>query len=143
MGTQRSAGDPAPNVRNFGAPSARELLERAAALGPRRTWESLLLGDPVLAEKQQPHVAARRAVLTRLVKAGLGACMGICLLACAVSAFAATEPAAPQALAHASHALVPVEALTSVRRAKAPHGAPNATARSQPNRKPSRAARGG
>lgn len=117
------------------SPSANELLERAAALGPARTtWERIVLPDPVLDEKRQPHVAERRARLTRVVKIALGACLGVCVLALGVSALSGDASAAPTATAAAfgktvpSKGIVPVEPMDGTKRAKnARRTAPAAT----------------
>lgn len=109
------------------APSTNELLERAAALGPMRmTWESIVLpADSILNEKQQPHVAERRARLTRLVKGAVGACLGLCVLALGVSALSGDATAVPVAAAAtlgktvASKGIVPVERLDGAKHAKA------------------------
>ncbi len=109
------------------SPSAEELLERAAALGPARmTWESIVLpADPILHEKSTPHVAERRARLTRMVKIGLAACLGVCVLALGVSALSGDASAAPAASADAgaktvpSKGVIPVEPLDGTRHAKA------------------------
>ncbi len=111
------------------APSTSDLLERAAALGPARmTWESIVLPtDPILDEKRTPHVAERRARLTRLVKGALGACVAVCVLALGVSALSAgsSEAAASTgspstAKTIPSKAVVPVESLSIARHGKAP-----------------------
>lgn len=110
------------------APSSTELLERAAALGPARmTWESIVLPtDPILDEKRQPRVAERRARLTRIVKATLGACVGLCVLAVGVSAVSGDPSPTPAASTSstmgktvASKAVVPVEPLAIAKHAKA------------------------
>jgi len=111
------------------APSASELLERAAAMGPARmTWESIVLtADPVLDEKRTPHVAERRERLTRVVKMTLGACVAVCALALGVSALsgdasAATSRAPASAAAGktvASKGVVPVEPLDGTKHGKA------------------------
>ena len=82
-------------------PSAQSLLERAAALGPvRLTFESIAIPDPVLEAKHEPRIAERRARLTRVVKATLGACVGVCILAVGVSIFSSSEAqAAPRPMA--------------------------------------------
>jgi hypothetical protein len=109
-------------------PSSSELLERAAALGPARmTWESIVLpSDPILDEKRQPHVAERRARLTRVVKIALGACVGLCVLALGASAIsggdsssAAAATATSVGKTVASKGVVPVEQLEATRHAKA------------------------
>jgi hypothetical protein len=68
-------------------PSTRELLERAARLGPpRMTWESIVLpSDPILGEKRQPHVAERRARFRKVVTVALGGCLALCIAAIGVS----------------------------------------------------------
>lgn len=109
------------------SPSAEELLERAAALGPARmTWESIVLpADPILHEKRSAHVTERRARLTRMVKMGLGACLGVCVLALGVSALSgdssATRAAASESLGKTvpSKGIVPVEPFDGTRHAKA------------------------
>lgn len=111
------------------APSTNELLERAAALGPARmTWESIVPpADPILDEKRQPHVAERRARLTRFVKMGLGGCLTLCVLALFVTALSASsgDSSTPKASAAAvgktvaSKGVVPVETLEGTKHAKA------------------------
>lgn len=110
------------------APSTSDLLERAAALGPARmTWESIVLpNDPILHEKSTPHVAERRARLTRLVKGALGACVAVCVLALGVTAISGSSSEAPAANASAaaktipSKVVVPIETLSIARHGKAP-----------------------
>lgn len=109
--------------------SSNELLERAhaAALGPARmTWESIVIPDPILDEKRQPHVAERRARLTRVVKYTLGACLGVCVLALGVSALSGDSSSSPVPVASASvgktvpsKGIVPVEPLDGTKHAKA------------------------
>jgi hypothetical protein len=112
------------------SPSANELLERAAALGPARmTWESIVLpADPILSEKQTAHVTERRARLTRVVKITLAACLGVCVLALGVSAISSdsrdSSPPAEVASASAaktvpSKGIIPVEPLDGTKHAKA------------------------
>ena len=116
-----------PRGQYSSSPSAEELLERAAALGPpRMTWESIVLpADPILHEKSTPHVAERRARLTRMVKLGLGACLAVCVLALGVSALSGDASATPVAAADAgaktvpSKGVIPVEPLDGTRHAKA------------------------
>jgi hypothetical protein len=130
---------PTPPMRGqyASSPSASELLERAAALGPARmTWESIVLpSDPVLHEKRTPHVMERRARFTRVVKMTLAACLGVCVLALGVSAISAvssdsTNAHDSSAAATASAALgigktvaskgiVPVEPLDGTKHGKA------------------------
>lgn len=128
------AEDAAPVRAAFdSAPSTSDLLERAAALGPARlTWESIVLpNDPILHEKRTPHVAERRARLTRLVKGALGACVAVCVLALGASALssgsatadakqASASPAAATAKTIPSKVIVPVETLSIVKHGKAP-----------------------
>lgn len=132
--SKAAVGGPDPS-----APSANELLERAAALGPMRmTWESIVLpADPVLDEKRQPHVAERRARLTRIVKVTLGACLGVCVLALVVSAISAISgsneaaeskaTAAATARTVAAKPIVPIEPLEGAKRGKARHFTPSVT----------------
>lgn len=115
------------------SPSADELLERAAALGPARmTWESIVLpDDPILHEKRSAHVTERRARLTRMVKMGLGACLGVCVLALGVSALSGDSSgardagdgrgAASESLGKTvpSKGIIPVEPFDGTRHAKA------------------------
>jgi hypothetical protein len=112
------------------SPSAEELLERAAALGPARmTWESIVLpADPILQEKRSAHVTERRTRLTHMVKIGLGACLGVCVLALGVSALSgdpsttrATGAAASESIGKTvpSKAIIPVEPFDGTRHAKA------------------------
>jgi hypothetical protein len=109
------------------SPSANELLERAAAMGPARmTWESIVLvTDPILSEKRRPHVAERRERLTRVVKMTLGACVAVCALALGVSALSGEASAKTTAAAMslgktvASKGIVPVEALDGTKHGKA------------------------
>jgi hypothetical protein len=81
------------------APSARDLLARAARLGPARpTLESISMPtDPVLGQKQQPAIAARRMRFTRIVKATLGACVALCVAALAATAMSGEASAASRA----------------------------------------------
>ena len=107
--------------------STHELLARAAALGPARTtWESIVLPvDPILDEKQLPHVAERRERFTRMVKIGLGACVAVCVVALGVSALSGDASAAtPASVAEArntvpAQSIVPIERLDGQRHAKA------------------------
>jgi hypothetical protein len=130
----RSDGAPVEAMRGqyASSPSASELLERAAALGPARmTWESIVLpADPILHEKRTPHVVERRARLTRVVKITLAACLGVCVLALGVSALsgdsndthgssAAASDSAAAGKTVASKGVVPVEPLDGTKHGKA------------------------
>jgi hypothetical protein len=114
------------------SPSANDLLERAAALGPARmTWESIVLtSDPILDEKRTPHVAERRERLTRVVKLALGACLAMCVVAAGVSAVSGDSTSTAQSSAAssvgtaktvASKGIVPIEPLDGAKRGKAVH----------------------
>lgn len=96
--------------------STQELLERAAALGPARTaWESIVLpADPILDEKQLPHVAERRERFTRMVKVGLGACLALCVVALGVSALSGEASAATPASAAEARNTVPAQSIVPV-----------------------------
>jgi hypothetical protein len=110
------------------APSANELLQRAA-LGPARmTWESIVLpADPILDEKRQPRVAERRARFQRGVKIALGACLGLCVLAIGVSALSGDSSSSSKSAASessvgktvASKGIIPVEPFDGTKHAKA------------------------
>jgi hypothetical protein len=116
--------------RYHSAISTHELLDRAAALGPvRTTWESIVLhADPILDEKRQPHVAQRRARLTRLVTFGLGACLAVCVVAIGASALSSGDGSSASSASASvtsaigktvpSKAIVPVEALDGTKHAK-------------------------
>jgi hypothetical protein len=108
------------------APSRGDLLQRAAELGPRMTWESVAApsSDPVLGEKRLPHVAERRARFRRIVKGALGACLACCGLAMIVSAV--NDPSTGVAAASASSlktapaaAVVSIESIDETPRPKA------------------------
>lgn len=110
------------------APSTRDLLERAARLGPPRpTFASIVLpNDPILAEKMQPHAAQRRAKLTKVVKATLGACLAVCVAALVATALSGGEASAASSEAAEIGArtapatrIVSIEKLDDARRAKA------------------------
>ena len=130
------ASPPHPRGPLPSAPSANELVERAAAMGAMRmTWESIVLPtDPILDEKRQPHVAERRARLTRVVKVALGACLGLCVLALGASAISSgTDPSA-KAVGSAeigksvpSQGVVPIEKMDGTKHAKAHRAATVAT----------------
>lgn len=129
------------------APSAKDLLRRAAELGPpRMTWASIVVtSDPVLDEKRQPHVAERRARFTRVVKGALGACVALCVLAVGVNAIsggsdahAATSSSPAVARTVPAKAVVSVEQLEGARHAKAARRAappPTAIATVRPKRR--------
>ena len=110
-----AAAPPPPRVTYGSAPSAGELLERAAALGPARmTWESIVLpDDPILDEKRLPRVVERRARLTRVVKITLGACLGLCVLAVGVSALSG-DPSSKSDASAAIEKSVPSKGIVSV-----------------------------
>lgn len=123
----RAAGDSRESRESYPPPpSTGELLARAAALGPARmTWESIVLpADPILDEKRQPHVAERRARLTRFVKIGLGACLAMCVVAVGATAMSGdnTSEKTPASAAIgknvASKGVVPVEPLEGTKHAK-------------------------
>jgi hypothetical protein len=108
------------------SPSADELLARAAVHGPRRSWDSLAVtSDPILDEKRQPHVAERRARLTRVVKATVGACLALCVVAVGVSALSRDANASTTASTVsagrtvASKGVVPIEPLDGTKHGKA------------------------
>jgi hypothetical protein len=130
--TANDAGPAFSSLRLVAAkdPSAGELVERAAALGPvRMTWESIVLpNDPILDEKRQPHVAERRARLTRMVKVTLGACLAVCVVALGMSAVSggstsnasASSSTAPAVGKTApSKGATPIETIDGSKRAKA------------------------
>ena len=106
------------------APSRQELLERAAELGPRRTYASILLpADPILSWKMQPHVARRRARLRAVVKVAVGACVAFCLFAATRASAMSSRPSpsdAPVAAAIPAQSVVPVEKLEQTETTKAP-----------------------
>jgi hypothetical protein len=108
------------------SPSADELVARAAARGPRRTWESLATtGDPILDEKGQPHIAERRARLTRFVKGTVGGCLALCVVAIGVSALSRDASARTSTSTVsagrtvASERVVPIEPLDGTKHGKA------------------------
>jgi len=120
---------PAARAPFASAPSTSDLLERAAALGAvRMTWESIVLPtDPVLDQKQRPHVAERRARFTRVVKGTLAACVGVCVLALGITAASAVGSDAHAATSGSvasaaktvpAKAVVPVERLEGTRLGK-------------------------
>ena len=126
---------PVPRDRYPSSPSARELVERAAALGPARpSWDSMVLPvDPILDEKRQPRVTERRERFTRMVKFGLAACVAVCVLAIGMSALSGSASASTPSAASAaatlaktvpSKAVVPVEGLEGTKHAKAVRKAP-------------------
>lgn len=98
--------------------SREELLQRATELGPRLTWESVSIGspDPILGEKMQPHVAARRARFRKVVKGAVATCLGCCLLALIVTAVSGeTASAATTAIKNA-----PASGITSIEKLEVP-----------------------
>ena len=106
-------------------PSAKSLLERAAAMGPvRATWESFVLpNDPILAAKFQPRVAERRARFRRVVKITLGACAALCFASLVASALGGgSEAKASSAVAiergGPSSAVTTVEKIDDAKRSK-------------------------
>ena len=109
------------------APSTSDLLERAARLGPARpTFESIVLpNDPILLEKMQPAAAQRRARFRKIVKATLGACLAVCVVAIGASALSPSEASASQSGGTSSartapaRAVVSVEKLDEIKRGKA------------------------
>jgi hypothetical protein len=106
-------------------PTPEALLQRAASLPPRRSWESIVMAptDPVLSEKLEPRVAERRARFRRMVKGMLGACVGLCIVALAVTALSGGETpsasAATSAPSVAATAITPVERMDGAKRGKA------------------------
>jgi hypothetical protein len=106
-------------------PTPQSLLERAAALPPRRSWESIVTtaSDPVLDAKLEPRVAERRARFRRFVKGTLSGCVGLCIVALAVTALSGGETpaasAATTAPSVATKATTPVERMGGVTRGKA------------------------
>jgi hypothetical protein len=107
-------------------PSRRDLLERAAALGPARmTWESFVLpNDPILKSKMLPHVAERRARFRRVVQLAVGASAACCLVALVVSVVSSGDnPVASSGKNAPAAAVVPIEKLDVVARTKALGGA--------------------
>jgi hypothetical protein len=109
------------------APSTSDLLERAARLGPPRpTFESIVLpNDPILLEKMQPAAAQRRARFRKVVKATLGACLAVCVLAIGASALSPNEASASEtdsttsARTAPARAVVTIEKLDDAKRTKA------------------------
>jgi hypothetical protein len=98
------------------APSTSDLLERAARLGPARpTFESIVLpNDPILLEKMQPAAAQRRARFRKVVKATLGACLALCVLAIGASALSPSEASASQSASTVSARTAPARPVVSV-----------------------------
>lgn len=140
------AAVPTPSEAHQVGPSTRDLLERAARLGPPRpTLESILLPtDPVLGQKLDPRIAERRVRFTRIVKATLGGCVALCVAALAATAMsgeasAAGAPAKAVAL-HAPVAREPsVESFAGATIAKAARATNASTAHAA--KAPSRAKR--
>lgn len=112
-------------------PTPKDLLERAAQLGPRPTYESIVLpNDPVLHAKLEPRVAERRARFRRVVKGMLAGCIGVCVVALVVTAVSGGETpaasAATTAPSVATQASTPVEKLDSAKHGKAERAVPAA-----------------
>jgi hypothetical protein len=108
------------------APSTSDLLERAARLGPARpTFESIVLpNDPILLEKMQPAAAQRRARFRKVVKATLGACLALCVIAIGASALSPSEASASEgntmsARTAPARPVVTIEKLDDAKRGKA------------------------
>jgi hypothetical protein len=114
--TRERAPDDAP------PPSRKDLLERAASLGPARmTWESIILpSDPILKTKMQPHIAERRARFRKVVQAAVGACVAFCFVATAESVFSSAEHSVASSIKNApATGVVPIEKLDIAARTKA------------------------
>jgi hypothetical protein len=123
--TLPNESSPSPSIVDHeeAAPSRQDLLQRAAALGPRMTWASIRIdsSDPILGAKMLPRVVERRARFRRVVKVALGACVACCMVATVASAFSSTtapDTSSPSAARNAS--TVPVETLELGERTKAP-----------------------
>lgn len=116
-------------VTDLNAPSTSDLLERAARLGPARpTFESIVLpNDPILLEKMQPAAAQRRARFRKVVKATLGVCLAVCVIAIGATALSPSEASASQSGASSTatartapaRPLVTIEKLDEAKRTKA------------------------
>ncbi len=108
-------------------PTPKDLLERAASLGPARpSMDSIVVpSDPVLQAKSSPEIAERRAKLRRIVKGALGACGALCVVALVltiVSGGPETANAATSAMISntmPSKSDVPVEKIDARSRGKA------------------------
>ena len=98
------------------APSTSDLLERAARLGPARpTFESIVLpNDPILLEKMQPVAAQRRARFRKVVKATLGACLALCVLALGATALSPGEASASESGSKVSARTAPARPVVSI-----------------------------
>lgn len=98
------------------APSTSDLLERAARLGPARpTFESIVLpNDPILLEKMQPAAAQRRARFRKVVKATLGACLALCVIALGASALSPSEASASEPSSKVSARTAPARPLVTI-----------------------------
>jgi hypothetical protein len=103
------------------APSRQDLLQRAAELGPRMTWESIAFQptDPVLGEKMLPRVAERRARFRKLVKVALGACVAFCMVATAASAISTTNSSS-EASGSSSVRTAPATRIASIEKLEVP-----------------------
>jgi hypothetical protein len=116
---------PAPvATSDLTGPTAQDLLERAASLGPRMSMDSIVLpNDPILHAKLDPRIAERRARFRRVVKGMLGACVGMCVVALVVTAVSGGETpsanAATAAPSVATQASTPVEKLDGAKHGKA------------------------
>jgi hypothetical protein len=116
-----SADDTHHDHEESGAPSRQDLLQRAAAMPPRMSFESIVFQptDPILINKQQPRVAERRARFRKVVKVALGACVAFCLVATAATALSSSGVSSSSSSASKSAttktapaaAVVPVEKL--------------------------------
>jgi hypothetical protein len=129
-----------PEATYEDAPSREDLLKRAAELGPRQTWQSIVLSptDPILGQKMQPRVRERRERLRRFVKVTIGACVAFCVFVLGASVFsengfanAATSAGPPPKMAPAA-ASVSIEKLDMPLRGKASGSRTAATMGSRP-----------
>jgi hypothetical protein len=138
-----TADDTHDTHEETGAPSRQDLLQRAAALPPRMSFDSIVLQptDPILINKLQPRVAERRARFRKVVKVALGACVAFCLVATAATALSSsgTPTSSPSSSTAKSTktapaaAVVPVEKLELAVVTKANNGQhPGVTAAARP-----------
>ena len=122
------------------APSRQDLLQRAAQLGTRRTWESIVMAptDPILGEKMQPRVAERRARFRKIVKVALGTCVAFCVVATGATALSSSSPSKSSASTSSisktapAAGVVPVEKLEQATHTKAVKAASHVTAAVRP-----------